>query len=78
MKRNILVAMFALVLACAFSLTFSSCKKEEVPAPVVTEEKKVDTTTPAADDKSLIDKAKEEAAKASKKADAIKGSVPKF
>jgi hypothetical protein len=46
MKRNILVVMFAMILALTFSFTFTSCKKAEQPKPVV-EEKKFEA--PAAD-----------------------------
>ena len=46
MKRNILVVMFAMVLAFTFSFAFTGCKKAEEPKPVA-EEKKADA--PAAD-----------------------------
>lgn len=49
MKRNILVLLFAVVLAFVFSFTFVGCKKEEAPVvdqPAV-EEKKDEAAAPA-------------------------------
>ena len=50
MKRNILVLLFAVVLAFVFSFTFVGCKKEEPAAPVTdqpaVEEKKDEAAAP--------------------------------
>lgn len=49
MKRNILIIMFAGMMAYVFSFTFTGCKKAEKSAPVVTEEKKPDASANGAD-----------------------------
>jgi hypothetical protein len=50
MKRNILVLLFAAVLAFAFSFGFLGCKKEAPEGPAV-EEKKDQPATPAEEKK---------------------------
>ncbi len=49
MKRNILVVLFAMVLAFAFSFGFVGCKKADEAAPDATmsEEKKDEAAAPA-------------------------------
>ena len=49
MKSNILVVMFTMILALTFSFTFTSCKKADTPASVVTDEKKTDAAKTGAD-----------------------------
>ena len=49
MKRNILVTVFAIMMAFIFSFTFTGCKKADKSASAVTEEKKPGASTGSVD-----------------------------
>jgi hypothetical protein len=51
MKRNIPAVITAIILALTFGFTFTSCKKADQSAQVVTEEKKADASSKTENDK---------------------------